>query len=190
MKTIVELPDDQLKALGDICSQEKVSVRKSSGAPPDEFLTGALAGREVVFLPRHGRGHRVLPSELNHRANIWAMKKTRRGFRASAPSARCKKNTARVTSCCPTSFSTAPSATLNILFRARHRRAHRVCRSGLRGVAENYFAGREKFESTAKAIVAAAIPQIPTEPNWPCHSALKNAIMTDRKAWPKKPSRN
>jgi 5'-methylthioadenosine phosphorylase len=39
------------------------------------LLTGRLAGREVVFLPRHARGHRILPSELNHRANIWAMKK-------------------------------------------------------------------------------------------------------------------
>jgi 5'-methylthioadenosine phosphorylase len=39
------------------------------------LLTGTLAGREVVFLPRHARGHRILPSELNHRANIWAMKK-------------------------------------------------------------------------------------------------------------------
>jgi 5'-methylthioadenosine phosphorylase len=39
------------------------------------LLTGELAGRRVVFLPRHGRGHRILPSELNHRANIWAMKK-------------------------------------------------------------------------------------------------------------------
>jgi len=45
------------------------------GPPSDEFLTGRLAGREVVFLPRHSRGHRILPSELNHRANIWAMKK-------------------------------------------------------------------------------------------------------------------
>jgi len=44
------------------------------GSPSDELLTGTLAGREVVFLPRHGRGHRLLPSELNHRANIWAMK--------------------------------------------------------------------------------------------------------------------
>ena len=40
--------------------------------------------------------------------------------------------------------------------------------------------------ATAKAIVAEVIPQIPAEPNWPCHSALKNAIMTDRKFWPKK----
>ena len=45
------------------------------GDPSDEFFTGKLEGRDVVFLPRHGRGHRILPSELNHRANIWAFKK-------------------------------------------------------------------------------------------------------------------
>lgn len=44
------------------------------GDPSDEFLMGQLDGREVVFLPRHARGHRILPSELNHRANIWAFK--------------------------------------------------------------------------------------------------------------------
>src|SRR6185369_1686857 len=43
--------------------------------PSDQFLTGKLAGRDVVFLPRHARGHRIMPAELNHRANIWAMKK-------------------------------------------------------------------------------------------------------------------
>jgi len=43
-----------------------------------------------------------------------------------------------------------------------------------------------KNASTAKAIITRAIPQIPAEPNWPCHSALKNAIMTDRKVWPQK----
>ena len=43
-----------------------------------------------------------------------------------------------------------------------------------------------KNAATAKAIIARAIPQIPAEPTWPCHSALKNAIMTDRKVWPKK----
>ncbi len=44
------------------------------GSPSDDFLIGKLEGRDVVFLPRHGRGHRILPSELNHSANIWAMK--------------------------------------------------------------------------------------------------------------------
>jgi 5'-methylthioadenosine phosphorylase len=51
------------------------AVRTPFGAPSDRLLTGLLSGREVVFLPRHGRGHRILPSELNHRANLWAMKK-------------------------------------------------------------------------------------------------------------------
>ena len=55
--------------------QKWVSVKTPFGAPSDAFLTGKLAGRDVVFLPRHGRGHRILPSELNHRANVWAMKK-------------------------------------------------------------------------------------------------------------------
>ena len=50
------------------------AVSTPYGAPSDEFLCGEIAGRNVVFLPRHGRGHRLLPSELNHRANIWAMK--------------------------------------------------------------------------------------------------------------------
>jgi 5'-methylthioadenosine phosphorylase len=40
--------------------------------------------------------------------------------------------------------------------------------------------------ATAKAIVAHTIARIPAEPNWPCHFALKNAIMTARKFWPKK----
>src|ERR1051325_1082081 len=44
------------------------------GQPSDHFLTGVIGDREVVFLPRHGRGHRILPSELNHRANIYGMK--------------------------------------------------------------------------------------------------------------------
>jgi len=56
-------------------NQKWVKVRTPFGPPSDELLTGKLAGREVVFLPRHARGHRILPSELNHRANIWAMKK-------------------------------------------------------------------------------------------------------------------
>ena len=55
--------------------QKWVSVKTPFGSPSDALLTGRLAGRDVVFLPRHGRGHRILPSELNHRANIWAMKK-------------------------------------------------------------------------------------------------------------------
>ena len=55
--------------------QKWVKVKTPFGPPSDDFLTGKLGGREVVFLPRHGRGHRILPGELNHRANIFGMKK-------------------------------------------------------------------------------------------------------------------
>ncbi len=44
------------------------------GAPSDAIIGGTLAGRSVYFLPRHARGHRLLPHELPHRANIWALR--------------------------------------------------------------------------------------------------------------------
>lgn len=44
------------------------------GKPSDSYVTGVLNGVEVCFLPRHGRGHSLLPSEINHRANIFGMK--------------------------------------------------------------------------------------------------------------------
>lgn len=53
---------------------EEVAVQTPFGDPSDKLVTGTFAGKEVVFLPRHGRGHRILPSEINYRANIWAMK--------------------------------------------------------------------------------------------------------------------
>lgn len=64
-----------LYQLDGLTHQKWVTVKTPFGAPSDQFLTGELAGRQVVFLARHGRGHRLLPSELNHRANVFAMKK-------------------------------------------------------------------------------------------------------------------
>jgi 5'-methylthioadenosine phosphorylase len=54
---------------------QEVRIDTPFGSPSDAFFTGKLAGTEVVFLPRHGRGHVHLPGELNHRANIFGMKK-------------------------------------------------------------------------------------------------------------------
>jgi 5'-methylthioadenosine phosphorylase len=54
---------------------EEVAVDTPFGAPSDALVTGRLGGRKMVFLARHGRGHRVLPHEINYRANIFAMKK-------------------------------------------------------------------------------------------------------------------
>jgi 5'-methylthioadenosine phosphorylase len=49
-------------------------VRTPFGDPSDALCEGRYAGRRVVFLPRHGRGHRLMPSELPFRANVWALK--------------------------------------------------------------------------------------------------------------------
>jgi 5'-methylthioadenosine phosphorylase len=54
--------------------REELSVETPWGAPSDMITGGTFAGRRVFFLPRHGRGHRILPTELNHRANIWALR--------------------------------------------------------------------------------------------------------------------
>ena len=55
-------------------NRQEIEVETPFGAPSDKLVTGLLAGRRVYFLPRHGRGHRILPTELNHRANIWALR--------------------------------------------------------------------------------------------------------------------
>ncbi len=53
---------------------KEVKVRTPFGSPSDSYITGSLNGVKMVFLPRHGRGHRILPSEINYRANIFGMK--------------------------------------------------------------------------------------------------------------------
>ena len=53
---------------------EQLQLQTPFGDPSDSFITGVLNGVRMAFLPRHGRGHRYLPSEVNYRANIYAMK--------------------------------------------------------------------------------------------------------------------
>ncbi len=55
-------------------AQEEAVIETPFGPPSDNFVVGTLAGRPVAFLARHGRGHRISPSELNYRANIYGMK--------------------------------------------------------------------------------------------------------------------
>ena len=54
---------------------KEIEVKTPFGRPSDKLISGTLEGREVVFLPRHGMGHRIMPTEINCRANIYAMKK-------------------------------------------------------------------------------------------------------------------
>lgn len=61
----------EIEGLTDV---DEVVLETPFGAPSDAFITGTLSGAKMVFLPRHGRGHRYLPSEVNYRANIYGMK--------------------------------------------------------------------------------------------------------------------
>ncbi len=253
-------------------AQKWVKVKTPFGPPSDDLLTGRLAGRRVVFLPRHGRGHRILPSELNHRANIWAMKKLGVGWIISVSAVgslqakykpcdivlpdqfvdRTKQSSAHTFFgrgiVGHISFAEPICAELReILFHTARALKARVHNGGtyvnMEGPAfstraesiVNHKAGFEVIGMTnlgeakcareaeiayatmamvtdydcwkideahvtvemiianlmknaemAKAIVAKAIPQLPQECHWPCHRALKNALMTDRKLWPKK----
>jgi 5'-methylthioadenosine phosphorylase len=254
-----------------LTGQKWVKVRTPFGPPSDDLLTGKLAGRHVVFLARHGRGHRILPNELNHRANIWAMKKlgvawvvsvsavgslqekyqpcdivlidqfldrTKRGlehtffgrgivahiafaYPVCEELRRILLKTARA--CGATAhdggtyvnmegpaFSTRAESLANHqagygvigmtnLGEAKCAREAEIAYATL-AMSTDYDCWKEDEHVTlamiiqnlhrnadmAKKIVIAAISQIPATPNWPCHSALKNAILTDKKLWPKK----
>ena len=251
--------------------QKWVKVKTPFGKTSDDFLTGKLAGRDVVFLPRHGRGHRILPSELNHRANIWAMKKLGvqwiisvsavgslqekyqpcdivvidqfldrtkqsanhtffgRGIvahvafaepiseelrqillrTASAASANAHDGGTYVCMEGP-AFSTRAESLANHaagydvigmtnLGEAKCAREAEIAYATL-AMATDYDCWKEEEHvtlemiianlhrnaDTAKKVVAAVVAQIPAEPNWKAHSALKNAFLTDKKFWPKK----
>ena len=251
--------------------QKWVKVKTPFGKTSDDFLTGRLAGRDVVFLPRHGRGHRILPSELNHRANIWAMKKLGvawilsvsavgslqekyqpcdiviidqfldrtkqsanhtffgRGIvghiafadpvceelrkivlkTARSLKARAHDGGTYVNMEGPAFSTRAESLTnhklgydvigMTNLGEAKCAREAEIAYVTMAMITdydcwkadeahvtvEMVVANLMKNAAAAKAIVAKVLPQIPLEPNWPCHGALKNAIMTDRKFWPK-----
>ncbi|MBT6804596.1 MAG: S-methyl-5'-thioadenosine phosphorylase [Verrucomicrobia bacterium] len=245
-------------------------VETPFGNPSDEFLIGELEGREVVFLPRHARGHRILPSELNHRANIWAMKKlgvrwiisvsavgslqsqykpcdivlinqfvdrTKQSLNhtffgegivahiafahpiseelrqillktSQEQGAVCHDGGAYVNMEGP-AFSTKAESLLNHqancdvigmtnLGEAKCAREAEIAYATMAMVTD-YDAWNENHDhvtvekvieylhrnsDTARKIVRAVIPQIPTTANWPAHQALKNAILTDPKCWP------
>jgi len=251
--------------------QKWVKVKTPFGPPSDDLLTGKLAGRDVVFLPRHGRGHRILPSELNHRANLWAMKKlgvawiisvsavgslqqkykpfdivlvdqfldrTKRSFEhtffgrgivahisfahpicgelrqillktARACGATAHDGGTYVNMEGPAFSTRAESLTnhqlgysvigMTNLGEAKCAREAEIAYATL-AMSTDYDCWKEDEHVTlamiiqnlqrnagmAKKIVVRAISQIPAALDWPCHAALKHAILTDRKFWPKK----
>lgn len=259
-----------------LTDQKWVKLKTPFGPPSDEFLTGHLDGREVVFLPRHGRGHRLLPSELNHRANIWALKKLQVAWiigvsavgslqtkykpcdvvffdqfvdrtKESAAhtffgngivahiafadpvceelrqillkSARALKVRAHDSGTYVNmegpAFSTRAESLANHklgydiigmtnLGEAKCAREAEIAYATMAMITDYdcwktdeahvtvdmVIANLNKNALTAKKIIARAIPQIPEKPNWSCHSALKNALLTDKRHWPAQTKKN
>ncbi|MBF0594779.1 MAG: S-methyl-5'-thioadenosine phosphorylase, partial [Candidatus Omnitrophica bacterium] len=75
MSTVGVIGGSGLYQIDGIQDVREVVLDTPFGQPSDAFFTGKLEGTPVVFLPRHGRGHRISPTEINYRANIWGMKK-------------------------------------------------------------------------------------------------------------------
>src|SRR6266852_3369827 len=63
-----------LYQMGQLRDATEQRIETPFGSPSDALIGGNISGRQVYFLPRHGRGHRILPHELNHRANIYALR--------------------------------------------------------------------------------------------------------------------
>jgi 5'-methylthioadenosine phosphorylase len=74
MKTVGIIGGSGLYALEGLTEVETVSVDTPWGKPSDDPAVGMLGDTRLVFLPRHGKGHKLIPSEINYRANIFAMK--------------------------------------------------------------------------------------------------------------------
>ena len=72
--TIGVIGGSGLYSMSGLTDTRELRVKTPFGEPSDAFVVGSLEGKRVAFLARHGRGHRFTPSELNYRANIYAMK--------------------------------------------------------------------------------------------------------------------
>jgi 5'-methylthioadenosine phosphorylase len=75
MRTIGVIGGSGLYEIEGLTAVDKVKLTTPFGDPSDEYIVGQLGDAKLVFLPRHGRGHRILPHEINFRANVWGMKK-------------------------------------------------------------------------------------------------------------------
>jgi len=75
MKTVGVIGGSGLYEIAGLSDVEELEVETPFGAPSDVVVSGMLGDTRMLFLPRHGRGHRFTPSEVPYRANIWALKK-------------------------------------------------------------------------------------------------------------------
>src|SRR2546425_881870 len=242
------------------------------GLPSDTLVGGKISGRQVYFLPRHGRGHRILPHELNHRANIYALRSLnvrwiisvttvgslqekyaprdvllpsqfydRTSLRAAhtffgggiaahiafaepistklrsrlAESAKSVgiivHNGGTYVNMDGPAFSTRAESELNRRYgfdvigmtnlpEAKLAREAEIALATMAMItdydcwkveeepasAQTVFGHLTANAEAAKKVLVEAIPRIPVEPDWAEHRSLDNALVTERKLWPKK----
>jgi 5'-methylthioadenosine phosphorylase len=257
----------QMEGVTDPSEQQ---VETPFGSPSDAIIGGRMHDRQIYFLPRHGRGHRILPHELNHRANIYALRslnvrwiicvtavgslqekyaprdvllpsqfydrtsqRTEHTFFGAGIAAHIgfaepistdlrnilaeSASEAGVTvhnggtyvNMDGPAFSTRAESELNRrngfdvigmtnLPEAKLAREAEIALASMAMItdydcwkvddepvsAQAVFGHVVANAETAKKILANAIPRIPSEPNWPEHTALDAALVTDRNLWP------
>ena len=257
----------QMEEVQDVTEHQ---VNTPFGSPSDTLVGGTLSGRQVYFLPRHGRGHRILPHEINHRANIYALRSLNVRWIISVaavgslqekyaprdvvlPSQFYDRTSNRAAHtffgegiAAHIAFAEPISANLRNLLAESARSLGVTVHNGGTYVnmdgpafstrAESEFNRRNGFDviamtnlpeaklareaeiafatmamitdydcwkveeepvsaqtvlghlvanaETARKVLVDVIPRIPREPNWPEHSALDTALVTDRKLWP------
>src|SRR5215510_15141398 len=260
-----------LYQIEELSDATELNIDTPFGPPSDTLISGKISARQVYFLPRHGRGHRILPHEINHRANIYALRSlnVRWIISVAAVGSLQEKYAPRDvllpsqfydrTSRCDThtffgqgiaghiAFAEPISTNLRNLLAESARAVGVTVHNGGTYVnmdgpafstrAESEFNHRNGFDviamtnlpeaklareaeialatmamitdydswkieeepvtaeivlshllanaETARRVIVDVVPQIPTEPNWPEHSALDTALVTDRKLWPK-----
>lgn len=258
----------EMEGLSDVTERR---IDTPFGSPSDVLIGGTLAGRQVYFLPRHGRGHRILPHELNHRANIYALRSLNVRWIIAVtavgslqekyaprdillPSQFYDRTSSRATHSffgegivAHISFAEPISAGLrNLLYESAKalgiavhnggiyvnmdgpafstraesdlNRRHGFDVIGMTNLPEAKLAREAEIAfatmamitdydcwkveeepvsaktvvghllanaQTAKKLLVDVIPRVPPEPNWPEHSSLDSALVTDRKLWPK-----
>ena len=257
----------QMEEVQDVSEHQ---INTPFGSPSDTLVGGTLSGRQVYFLPRHGRGHRILPHEINHRANIYALRLLNvRWIISVAAVGSLQEKYAPRDVVLPSQFYDRTSNRAAHTFFGEGIAAHiafaEPISPNLRNLlaesarslgvtvhnggtyvnmdgpafstrAESEFNRRNGFDviamtnlpeaklsregeiaymtmamitdydcwkvdeepvsaqivlshllanaEIAKKVISNVVPRIPTKPNWPEHSALDTALVTDRKYWP------
>src|SRR5207245_1407965 len=160
------------------------------GSPSDTLVGGKLSGRQVYFLPRHGRGHRILPHEINYRANIYALRSLNvRWIISVAAVGSLQEKYAPRDVVLPSQFYDRTSQRAIHTFFGNGIAAHVAFAEPISANLRNLLAESARslgvtVHNGGTYVNMDVIPRIPPEPNWPEHFALDTALVTDRKLWP------